>query len=231
MEGVRWLHGIGIEIGAHNIPIEGIRPIYVDRFFEFAGSKCLVGIVSDASVLPFRENSLDYVASSHLFEHLPNPILTLLEWYAVLKPGGIIYMVVPDRRFTFDHLREHTSLSHLIQDFENNTTGCDPTHIEDFIDNVDLSRMMPHIKPHDIPKVRREHKLAYQNSVKAGREINIHFHVFEKEDVIQLIEFMKKYEKTRLNWDIVEVQERYPPNRGDGFLIVIKVIKTFLERF
>ncbi len=186
MKGVGWIHGIVIEIGAHNIPIEGIRSIYVDRFFEFAGSKCIVDTVSDASIFPFRENSLDYIASSHLFEHLPNPILALLEWYNALKLGGIIYMVVPDRRFTFDHLRERTSLSHLIHDFENNTTGCDPTHIEDFIDNVDWLRMIPHIKPHDIPKFRRERKLAYQNSVKTGREINIHFHVFEKEDVIKL---------------------------------------------
>ncbi len=131
-------------------------------------------------------------------------------------------MVVPDRRYTFDHLRKRTSLSHLVHDFENNTTSCDPTHIGDFIDNVDLSMMMPHIEAHDIPTYRKEHKLNYLNAAEAGREINIHFHVFEKQDVIELVEFMKKYEQTKLSWNIVEVQTKYPPNREDGFLIVIK---------
>ncbi len=220
--GTKWLHGIGVEIGAHNLPIESISPLYIDRFTEFAGSKCLVDIISGADALPFRECSLDYIASSHVFEHLSNPILALCDWYRVLKPGGIIYMVVPDRRFTFDHLRKRTSLSHLVHDFENNTTSCDPTHIGDFINNVDLSMMMSHIEPHDIPAYRKEHKLNYLNAVEAGREINIHFHVFEKQDVIELVEFMKKYEQTKLSWNIVEVQTKYPSIRGDGFLIVIK---------
>jgi len=195
----------------------------VDRYFEFAGTKCLVDVMARATVLPFRDNSLDYVASSHLFEHVPNPILTLLEWYRVLRRGGIIYMVIPDRRFTFDHLRKRTTLSHLVQDFESNTTACDPTHIEEFADNVDFCMAYRDITPHDIPRMRREHKQAYQSALEADGEINIHFHVFEKEDVIQLIEFMKQYEKTRLNWNIVEVQEKYPPNSPIGFLIIIRV--------
>ena len=59
MKGIKWLHGAGIEIGAHSIPIKGIRPIYVDRHFEYAGSKCLADVISDATALPFREKSLD----------------------------------------------------------------------------------------------------------------------------------------------------------------------------
>ena len=223
MKGSKWLHGTGIEIGAHSMPIKDIRPIYVDRFFEYAGSKCLADVISDATVLPFRENSLDYIASSHLIEHLPNPILTLSEWCKLVRPGGIIFMVVPDRRFTFDHRRERTRLSHLIDDFEQGTAGCDPTHIEDFTDNVDLHMMMPHVEPCDFPRTRREQKQAYLANSKDGREVSIHFHVFEKEDVIELVQFMKQYEKTKTNWKIIEVQEKYPPDRGDGFLIVLKV--------
>ena len=115
--GTKWLHGTGIEIGAQDTPIKNILPIYVDRFTEFAGTKCLVDVVADGMALPFQAGSLDYIASSHLFEHLPNPILTLCNWYQLLKPGGIIYLVVPDRRFTFDRFRARTPLSHLLEDF------------------------------------------------------------------------------------------------------------------
>jgi SAM-dependent methyltransferase len=225
-KGVKWLQGVGIEIGAHNLPIEDISPIYVDRFTEFAGTQCLVDVISDASVLPFREGSLNYIASSHVLEHLPNPIRTLCEWDRALKAGGVIYLVVPDRRFTFDHNRQRTSLSHLISDFEKNTTSCDATHIGDFIDNVDLAMLAPALDVSDFSQFREEHRKAYQNEVHAGREINIHFHVFEKEDIIELVHFMPTFKKTKLNWDIVEVQEQYPSERKDGFLIVIKKRKN-----
>lgn len=215
-KGVKWLHGVGIEIGAHNLPIQDISPIYIDRFSGFAGTKCIVDVISDAGVLPFRVNSLDYIASSHLVEHLPNPIITFCEWYRCLKVEGVIYMVVPDRRFTFDHGRQRTTLSHLISDFENNTTGCDSTHIDDFINNVDLSLLNPDLAVSDFPILREEHRIAYHNEVNAGKEINIHFHVFEKEDIIELLNFMTTFEKAKLTWHIVEVQEKYPPERKDG---------------
>ena len=224
--GVKWLKGVGIEIGAHNLPIEGISPIYVDRFLEFAGTKCLADVISDATGLPFRENSLDYVASSHLFEHLPNPILTLCEWYRLLKLGGIIYIVVPDRRFTFDHCRQRTRLSHLISDFENDTISCDPTHIDDFIDNVDISIIEPDLAVSEFPKFREENKIRYHKEANAGREINIHFHVFEKEDLIELVNFMTTFKRARLDCRIAEVQQRYPAKRQDGFFIVIKKTET-----
>lgn len=218
----KWLGGTGIEIGAHNLPIEGISPIYVDRFAEFAGVKCLADVISDAGALPFREESLDYIASSHVFEHLANPILVLREWYRHLKAGGVLYMIVPDRRFTFDHPRQRTSLSHLIADFENNTTSCDATHIDEFINNVDLSRFAPDLAVEDFEKFRQEHKMRYHNEVNGGRDINIHYHVFEKEDVMELVNFVSIYEKTRLDWHIVDVQENFPANRKDGFLVVIR---------
>lgn len=223
MKAGKWLRGTGIEIGAHNLPIKGIRPFYVDRFLEYAGSKCLADVISDGTVLPFHEKSLDYIASSHLIEHLPNPILALSEWCKLLRPGGVIFMVVPDRRFTFDHRRERTLLSHLMDDFERGTTDSDPTHIEEFIDNVDLHMMMPHVEPVDFARVRRELKQTYLAKSKDGKEVPIHFHVFEKEDIIELVQFLKEYEKTRMNWKIVAVKEKYPPDRGDGFLIVLKV--------
>jgi predicted SAM-dependent methyltransferase len=48
--------------------------------------------------LPFRENSVDVVYHSHLLEHFPKryaPVF-LQECLRVLKPGGIIRVVVPD---------------------------------------------------------------------------------------------------------------------------------------
>jgi len=91
------------------------------------------------------------------------------------------------------------------------------------MDNVDIPMMWPHIEPCDIPKTRRENKQELKDCARDGREVLIHFHVFEKDDIIELVQFMKQYEKTRINWELIEVQEKYPRDRGDGFLIVLKV--------
>ena len=46
--------------------------------------------------------SQDFVIANHLLEHTEDPISTIRNWLRVLRPGGVIYMAVPDKRHTFD---------------------------------------------------------------------------------------------------------------------------------
>ena len=57
----------------------------------------------------------DAIVSSHVFEHFPNPVQWLLDAYHLLAPGGQIYMVVPDKRFTFDIHRAKTRAGDWIE--------------------------------------------------------------------------------------------------------------------
>jgi SAM-dependent methyltransferase len=41
-------------------------------------------------------NHYDFVYSSHCLEHLSDPIIALNRWIEILKPNGILYVVVPD---------------------------------------------------------------------------------------------------------------------------------------
>jgi ubiquinone/menaquinone biosynthesis C-methylase UbiE len=56
-----------------------------------------VDVVAEATDLPFADGELDYVASSHVLEHLPDIFSAWLEWWRVLRPGGISFMIVPKR--------------------------------------------------------------------------------------------------------------------------------------
>lgn len=69
----------------------------------------------------FEDESLDFVFSNHVFEHLPNPLGVLINWFKKLKRGGVVAGVVPDARYTFD-LRQ--PLSTLAECEDEYATGC-----------------------------------------------------------------------------------------------------------
>lgn len=226
----RWIGPgkIGVEIGAFKSPIPGLAPLpfYVDRFRDYAGARCLADYYGDATALPFRDNSLDYVATSHVLEHTPNPVLALAEWYRVLRPGGIIYCLVPDRRCTWDHARPLTAVAHMLEDFERGTSVNDGTHIDDFVDGVDWSTYSPATPAADVPARKTEMKKLYHGA----SEINIHFHVFEPPNVLALLAALRTWPRTRFAWEVVDQAERFPVDNPIGFLAVVRVDKTWRDR-
>ena len=150
----RWLRhasegsrDFGVEIGAFKTPIPGIHPLYLDRFPAFGYETVHADYWADACALPLRDDALDYVATSHVIEHVANPVKALWEWARVTRDGGILYLVVPDRRFTFDHTRPLTPPEHMLADFERGTTDCDGTHIADYLDGLDWTRWNPAATP------------------------------------------------------------------------------------
>src|ERR1700681_3393851 len=48
------------------------------------------------------DESFDAVIACHMIEHLANPIEALRECERVLRPGGRLVLIVPDRTRTFD---------------------------------------------------------------------------------------------------------------------------------
>ncbi|WP_266157759.1 methyltransferase domain-containing protein [Dyella silvatica] len=60
------------------------------------------------------ERKVDYVIASHVVEHVPDLISWLQELQSILNNNGQIRLVVPDKRFTFDYLRQETKLSEVV---------------------------------------------------------------------------------------------------------------------
>lgn len=82
------LVGRGIDVGSGKDPF---RPLSgTCQPWDKAGS-------CDAATLQgIRNNTLDYVYSSHCLEHLPDPLQALNRWSDVIKKGGYLYVAVPD---------------------------------------------------------------------------------------------------------------------------------------
>ena len=73
-------------------------------------------VCSDGDLLQVLDkNSFDYVIGSHIIEHVPNMIQFLSDVFEVLRPGGICFLVVPDKRFTFDYKRPLTTFGELLE--------------------------------------------------------------------------------------------------------------------
>jgi SAM-dependent methyltransferase len=228
----RWLGGdkLGVEIGAFIYPIPGIKPLYVDCFREFGNQPVRADYYGHASFLPFRDNSLDYVVACHVLEHVANPVAAFAEWYRVLRPGGIIYLVVPDRRFNWDHPRPLTSVEHMLDDFSRGITACDETHIDGFAYGVDWASFSPSTPAEDVPMRQKELAKGMHEAAARGEEINIHFHVFEPLNLLALIDKLGSWPATRLSWTVIDTAERFPAGASNGFLTVIQVRKRFRDR-
>lgn len=56
----------------------------------------------------------DFVVASHVIEHIPNVVAWLEDVASVLKPGGILSLVIPDMRYTFDIARWPSRPSEII---------------------------------------------------------------------------------------------------------------------
>ena len=97
--------------------------------------------IAEGTHLPFAENNqYDFVISCNNLEHIANPILAVKEWQRILKPSGILLIVVPNKEANFDHHRPYTSISHIIGDFESKVNELDMTHLEEILAMHDLSR-------------------------------------------------------------------------------------------
>lgn len=212
----------GIEIGAHSLPVAGIAPYYVDRVRTYAGSVSRVDILADGLVLPFPTSSLDYVCASHVLEHLANPINALLEWHRVLKGGGLLYLVVPDKRFTFDQPRRITSPAHVVNDFVCGTTKTDIEHVHDFIYHTDWDRLRPGTNPSQKESDQEMLFAAYAGDVKSGNTVDIHYHTFTPESLIESLTNAHLIGPGSMCFHIAGSAERYPPERGDGIALLLR---------
>src|SRR6185503_64273 len=52
-------------------------------------------IVSDITSIPMPDASFDAIMCIEVFEHLPNPILAVSEFFRLLKPGGYLIITAP----------------------------------------------------------------------------------------------------------------------------------------
>jgi len=87
----------GIHLGSGSIKIDGFLNFDANIFFNS-------DITANIEKIKLAEDSVDCIYNSHILEHIRrNETLKILkEWNRVLKPGGTIYICVPDLKALFE---------------------------------------------------------------------------------------------------------------------------------
>lgn len=171
------LGGLGLELGALHRPMSSHSTSLHSATSHSATSHSgmqlpYVDHLEAEALSTISDHSYDFLIAAHLIGHLRNPILALKNWCRVLKKNGLIYLVVPDKRYTFDLPRPRTTIEHLILDYER------PSSTRDFEHFLDYSCF--------VGKHSGNAALAEAHSLSA-RNYSIHFHVFLPEDILNLL--------------------------------------------
>jgi predicted SAM-dependent methyltransferase len=182
-----YLQGQGIEVGALHEPLKlssKAKVKYVDRLsvadlrkhYPELDSLNLVNvdIIDDGERLTTIPNSSqDFIVANHMLEHCMNPIQTLQTFLSKVKPGGIVYAAIPDKRFSFDKDRQLTSFNHLMDDYHNKND-----HFQHYLE---WSRL--------VDKKQGEQEILNHAKHLLQMKYSIHFHVW---DYYSFVDFLLK---------------------------------------
>jgi SAM-dependent methyltransferase len=181
----RYLRGDGIEIGAAYRPLRlpgAARVRYVDHasgdalreiYPDYGVAVVEPDVVDEGERLTkFDDESLDFVIANHLLEHLEDPIGALRNFLRVLRPDGIVFLTLPDARYTFDQARPRTSVEHLMRDHSEGPEVSRREHYEEIARTVDC-----------VP----EERVAERADAIAADRARHHLHVWELETFLELL--------------------------------------------
>lgn len=182
----RYLKGSGIEIGALHAPLPVPRAAkvrYLDRMnvselrrqYAELAHEALVepDIIDDGETMSrVADDSQDFLIANHVIEHCQDTLGTLRHWLRVLKPGGVLYMAVPDKRFTFDLQRPTTSWQHLQRDHEHGPALSRDEHYQEWARLVNNAP---------------EHQVAAAAQALSDLDYSIHFHVWTQAEFLKTL--------------------------------------------
>ncbi len=177
---VRFLCGEGVEIGALDYPLRlprGAHVRYVDHLDEHGlreihGDTLLNGrplvipdVVDDGARLErFADGSLDFVVANHMLEHVEDPVAALEHQLRVLKPGGVLYLALPDARDSFDAARKRTSVEHLLRDHD---------------EGPEISRRQHYEECAELIEGHKGESVSTRALEMEAEDLHLHFHVWE----------------------------------------------------
>jgi SAM-dependent methyltransferase len=202
----KYLRGSGFEIGALAHPLRvppGVTVKYLDKISreeairmhpDQDSSKVVQvdSIVDGFSLASIPDATSDFLIANHVLEHTPNPILALVNWSRILRPGGILFISIPIAARSFDVGRSLTTPEHMLEDydlFNRNAASLfeerSRQHAAEWLSisepNIRMKRGSHYIRP----DAERIQKLVAEANLSENNEL--HFHTFSYNSMRDLL--------------------------------------------
>lgn len=136
-------------------------------------------IVDDATRLAtIADRSHDFVVANHFLEHCEDTVAALATLLRVTKPGGVVFLAVPDKRRTFDSSRPTTPLEHVLRD---HAVGPEVSRVQHY---KEFARLVEGVAE---PELAAHVSDALENEL-----YHIHFHVWTHETFLELLDALRE---------------------------------------
>jgi SAM-dependent methyltransferase len=169
-------------------------------------------------------NALDYIVSSHNFEHIPNPVKFLQDCSKLLSPSGVLSMAIPDLRCCFDYFRWPTTLTHALESYHEDKQKPNPFDVFDsqYLETNNFGRID---YPRKDIKISRELRDAYsqlQSSLSSDSDVytDAHCQTFTPSS-FQLLIWELRHLKL-LDLEVFDISETI----GNEFIVHLKPAKS-----
>ncbi|TVV71879.1 class I SAM-dependent methyltransferase [Sphingomonas solaris] len=153
-------------------------------------------------------DSFDAVFSSHAIEHQPDLVRHLNEVAAVLKPGGRYYLLVPDKRFCFDHFMAESTVAQVVDAHEvrrrvHSLMSVIENHAFATHNNSEMHWMGDHGTPFGPDEAYRVTAGMDRHAAAAGDYIDVHAWYFTPASFAVIIETLFRLNLTKLRPAVV----------------------------
>jgi SAM-dependent methyltransferase len=139
----------------------------------------------------------DYVILSHVLEHMPQLIEFFNDIANILTPDGKLYIVVPDKRYGFDHYRYPTSFAECYDIYKRGVSN-NPMRALDYFSCTTINEPAfwwknPADYMQNIGWGGEEHLSYYEEALNNTKYHDAHFNVFTPESFLFLVYNLLRY--------------------------------------
>ena len=147
--------GIGLEIGPSHNPIapraagynveivdhltkEGLREKYADHGVDINKIEDVDYVWNGQPITELigKKEYYDFILASHVIEHIPNLLFFLKECESLLKRGGVLSLVISDKRYCFDYFNPISGTGEILDAWLDSRTRPSPGQVFNHIANA-----------------------------------------------------------------------------------------------